>query len=168
MRRPTMAVAVAALILAAATLGGFALAACGGSSGGATAEAAASGLPGRGQMPDMSAVIAQALDPLVEAGTISAEQQDAAVEALASSMPSGGGVGQGGQPPSPGTRPSAGATPPSGSMPDPGQMVTAALDGLVAEGTITAQQESAISAALSSAMRQGGPSQAGGTETQSY
>jgi hypothetical protein len=168
MRRPTMAVAVAALILAAATLGGFALASCGGSSGGSTTEAAASGLPGGGQMPDASAMFTQALDPLVEAGTITSEQEAAVVAALASSMPAGGGMGQGGRPPSPGAQPSAGATPPSGSIPDPGQMFSSALDGLVAAGTITAEQESAISAALSSAIPQGGPGQAGGTQSQSY
>ena len=110
MRRPIVAVAVAALILAAVTVAGFGIAACGSSSGSAaTTQAAASGAPGGGQAPDMTGLVTQALDPLVEAGTITSDQESAVVDALSSSGP-----GQGGQ------MPSAGATPPSGQPPSGG------------------------------------------------
>lgn len=95
-----MAVAVTALILAAATVGGFAIAACGDSSDG-TAKAAVSGPSGGGQTPDMSAACTQALDRLVEQGTITSEQADAVLDALAAAMPSPGAQPQG-ELPSPG------------------------------------------------------------------
>ena len=168
MRRPMMAVAVAALILAAATLGGFALASCGGSAGGSTTKAVASGLPGGGQMPDVSAMFTQALDPLVEASTITSEQEAAVVEALASSMPGGGGMGQGGRPPSPGAQPSAGATPPSARCrPGPDVLLSARRTRRRGRGSRPSRR-APISAALSSATPQGGPGQAGGTQSQSY
>jgi hypothetical protein len=166
MRRPIAAVAVAALILAAVTVAGFGIAACGSSSDSATTtQAADAGAPGDGQAPDMSALFTQALDPLVQDGTITRDQESAVIDALASSMPGRGG-GQGGQMPSPGATPpggqmpSDGATPPGGaqgSMPDPSEMFGAALDTLVSDGTITSAQETAIAEALSSAMQQGGP-----------
>jgi hypothetical protein len=164
MRRPFAAVAVAVVILAATTAGGLTVAACGGSSAG-TDAAAASGAPG-GQMPDMSSVFVQALDPLVEEGTITSAQEDAVVEALSASLPDRGAQGQGDQPPGQGAQPSPGATPAAGtppdavSRPDPGVMFAAALDELVAAGTITADQETAIVEALDSGM-QGGPGQGG-------
>jgi hypothetical protein len=102
----------------------------------------------------MSAMFSEALDPLVADGTISSDQESAVVEALASNGPGG--------PPS-GSQPSPGATPPGGgqqgSLPDPSQMFSAALDDLVADGTITSSQETAIGEALSSAMQQGPPGQ---------
>ncbi len=166
MRRPIVAVAVATLILAAVTVAGFGIAACGSSSDSTTTmQAAAGGAPGGGQAPDMSALFTQALDPLVEEGTITSDQESAVIDALATEAP-GAGQGQGGQMPSPGAtppggqQPSAGATPPSGaqgSMPDPSQMFGAALDSLVSDGTITSAQETAITEALGSAMQQGGP-----------
>ena len=108
MRRPIVAVAVATLILAAVTVAGFGIAACGSSSDSATTtQAAATGAPGGGQAPDMSALFTQALDPLVEDGTITSDQESAVIDALATEAP-GAGQGQGGQMPSPG------ATPPSG------------------------------------------------------
>jgi hypothetical protein len=165
MRRPFVAVAVAAVILAVVTVAGFGIAACGSSSGTATTtQAAAAGAPGGGQAPDMSALFTKALDPLVEDGTIASDQESAVIDALASATP-GGGAGQGGQMPSPGATPpsgqmpSGGATPPSGaqgSMPDPSRMFGAALESLVSDGTITSAQETAITEALSSAMQQGG------------
>jgi len=168
MRRPIVAVAVAALILAAVTVAGFGIAACGSSSDSATTtQAAASGPPGGGQAPDMSALFTQALDPLVKAGTITSDQESAVIAALSSSGP-----GQGGQAPSAGATPpsgqlpSSGATPPSGargSLPDPSQMFSTALDSLVSDGTITSAQETAITKALSSAMQQGGPGGQQGT-----
>ena len=179
MRRPFLAVAAAFVILAVATVGGATIAACGGSSDGA-AEAAASAAPGGGHMPDMSSVFTQALDPLVEDGTITGAQEDAVVESLTASLPDRGAQGQGGEPPSQGTQPSPGATPSgdtppdAGARPDPGSMFTDALEELVEGGTITADQETAIVEALSAGM-QGGPSQGGapaqsdGTSTtQSY
>jgi hypothetical protein len=174
MRRPIVAVALAALILATVTVAGLGIAACGDSSGSATTQAAATGPAGGGQPPDMSAMFAQALDPLVEDGTITSDLETAVVTALTSSMASGGpGQGdqsQNGQMPSPGATPpngqapSAGATPPGGrqgaappgSAPDPGRMFSSVLDALVSDGTITSAQETAISEALSSAMLQGG------------
>ncbi len=174
MRRPIVAVAVAALILAAATSAGLGLAACGDSSGTA-AQAAATGAPGGGQPPDMSVMFTQALDPLVEDGTMTSDQETAVVEALASSMPGPGGQGAqmpssgatppSGQMPSPGAAPQGGV-PQQGSMPDPSQMFSSALDSLVSDGTITAAQEAAIAEALGAAMQQGGPGgQQGTTQT---
>jgi hypothetical protein len=170
MRRPLVAVAVAVVILAAATAGGFLIAGCGGSSGSASATQTAAAGPG-GQAPDMSSLFAQALDPLVQDGTITRDQESAVIDALGSAgpggqapggQPSGGQLSPGATPPS-GQMPSPGATPPSGgqqgSLPDPSQMFSSALDGLVSDGTITASQETAISEALSSAMQQAGPGQ---------
>ena len=169
MRRPIIAVAVAVLILAATTAAGLGISACGSSSTTATTQAA-SGAPGGGQAPDMSAAFTTALDPLVKAGTITSDQESTVLDALSSSMPGG----QGGQAPSSGSTPpsgsmpSPGATPRGGStgaMPDPSQLFSTALDKLVSKGTITSAQETAISKALSSAM-QGGPGRQGGTTTQ--
>ena len=167
MRRPLVAVAVAAVILAAALAGGFILAACGSSDDAGATQAAATGPAG--QPPDMSSMFAEALDPLVEDGTITSDQESAVIEALGSSGPRGQGGQPSGSQPSPGATPPSGempadgATPPSGgqqgSMPDPSQMFGTALDDLVSAGTITSSQETAISEALSSAMQQGGPAQ---------
>jgi hypothetical protein len=175
MRRPIVAVAVAALILAVATVAGLGLAACGDSSGSAaTTEAAAGGAAG-GRPPDMSAMFTQALDPLVEAGTITSDQEAAVVEAIGSSMPGAGDQGRSGQAPSSGATPPAGGMPspgatpqggtPQGSMPDPSQMFSSALAALVDDGTITSAQQTAIVEALSAAMQQGGPGQQSGTQT---
>jgi hypothetical protein len=163
MRRPIIAVAVAVLILAVATAAGLGISACGSSAATAATQAAATGAPGGGQAPDMSATFTTALDPLVKAGTITSDQESAVVDALKSSMP---GDGQGGQapgsgstPPS-GSMPSPGATPQGGSKgtrPDPSQLFSSALDKLVSNGTITSAQETAISKALSSAMPNAGP-----------
>ena len=169
MRRPIIAVAVAVLILAATTAAGLGISACGSSSTTATTQAA-SGAPGGGQAPDMSAAFTTALDPLVKAGTITSDQESAVLDALSSSTPSG----QGGQAPSSGSTPpsgsmpSAGATPPSGAQggtQGPSKLFSVALAKLVSDGTITSAQKTAISSALSSAM-QGGPGQQGATTTQ--
>jgi len=157
-----VAVALAAVILAAALAGGFVLAACGSSDDADATQAAATGPAG--QAPDMSSMFAEALDPLVEDGTITSDQESAVIEALGSGgpggQPAGGQPSPGATPPS-GEMPAAGATPPSGgqqgSMPDPSQLFGTALDDLVSAGTITSSQETAISEALSSAMQQGGP-----------
>lgn len=166
MRRPIVAVALAAVIIATVTVAGFGIAACGSSSDSTSTTPAASGSPG-GQMRDMSAMFTEALDPLVEDGTITSDQESTVIEALTSSMPGGGqGPGQGGQapsdgatPPSDGQTPAAGASPPSGGQQGgPGQggdMFSSALDSLVSDGTITSAQEEAISDALGSVMQQG-------------
>jgi hypothetical protein len=153
-----------AAILAAATAGGLLIAACGSSSGSASDTTQAAGGV-TGQPPDMSSLSTTALDPLVQDGTISSDQESAVIEALSSTMPGGGQGGQpspGATPPS-GEMPGAGATPPSSgqleSMPDAGQMFGSALDGLVSDGTITSSQQTAIGEALSSAMQQAGPGQ---------
>jgi hypothetical protein len=168
MRRPIVAVAAAALILAVATAAGLGLAACGSSSGTATTQAAATGAPGGGQPPDLRAVFTQALDPLVEDGTITSDQEAAVTEALTTSMPGPGGEGRAGQAPSSGAAPSGGqmptpgatpqgGVPQQGSMPEPSQMFSPALDSLVSDGTITSAQQTAITEALSAVMRQGSP-----------
>ena len=87
MRRPYVAVAIAALILAATVAAGAAITACG-SSGPAT-KAAATAPPGGGQRPDMSSMFTQALDPLVKKCTITATQEKAIVAALAVGMRGG-------------------------------------------------------------------------------
>jgi hypothetical protein len=170
MRRPIIAVAVAALILAATMAVGLGISACGSSTTAATTQAAATGAPGGGQAPDMSAAFTTALDPLVKAGTITSDQESTVLAALSSSMPGG----QGGRAPSSGatppggSMPSAGATPPSGAqggMQGPGKMFSSTLAKLVSDGTITSAQKTAISTALSSAM-QGGPGRQGGTTSQ--
>lgn len=168
MRRPYAAVAIAALIVVVTAAAGAAISACGSSD--STAKAAASAPPGGGQRPDMSSMFTQALDPLVEKGTITGDQETAVVDALSASMPAGGGPGQGGTQPSPGAT-SGGASPQSGSRPDPGTMFSSALDTLVDKGTITAAQEKAIAKALSAAVlsgAQGGTPSQGGDSAPSY
>jgi hypothetical protein len=149
MRRSTRAAVLAASLLLAVGMSGFALAACGGSAtSDARAQAAPSGMPqANGQMGDPSTMIARQLDSLVEDGTITSDQQTAVVAAIKASMPGGsGGAAQGAQP-SPGAQPSAGAQPP-----DRGAMFSTALDALVEKGTITAAQQTVIEAALTQSM----------------
>jgi len=85
-----------------------------------------------------------------------AAQQKSIAAALKSSMGSAmPGGGQGGQPSAgatPGARPSAGATPGAqaqGGPPDMGSLFMTALEPLVKAGTISAAQEKAVLAALS-------------------
>jgi len=164
MRRPWMAVAVAAAILAATTAGGLLIAACSGTSGSASDTAqVAGGTPG--EPPDVSSLFATALDALVQDGTITSDQESAVIEALSSSPPGGGQGAQpspGATPPS-GQTPGAGETPPGdgqqGAVPDPSRMFGSTLDSLVGDGTITSSQKAAISEALSSAMQQARPGQ---------
>jgi hypothetical protein len=171
MRRPIIAAAVAVLILAATTAAGLGISACGSSSATVATQTAATGAPGGGQAPDMSAAFTAALAPLVKAGTITSDQESAVIDALTSSMPGGGQAGQapnsGSTLPS-GSMPSPGATPPSGAQggrQGPGKMFSSTLAKLVSDGTITSAQRMAISTALSSAMP-GGPGQQGGPATQ--
>lgn len=136
MRKMIVVVVVAALLVAAASAAGLALTACGSSS---EAAAAASG----GQPADMSAKFTQALDTLVQDGTITSDQQSAVITALEASAPSSGAPAEGGTP-------AAGSTPPP--MPDPTQMLSSTLDPLVDDGTISAAQETAVIEALGSAL----------------
>jgi len=146
MRRKIMVVVAVALIVAAASAAGLALTACGSSSGVAAETQAAA--PG-GQPADMSATFTQALDPLVQDGTITSDQQSAVIKALEASAPSSGAP-PAGPTPAEGSAPAAGSTPPP--MPDPAQMLSSTLDPLVDDGTISSAQETAIIEALSSVL----------------
>jgi hypothetical protein len=153
MRTTLRAAGLAASLLLTVGLTGLALTACGGSStADAQAQTAPSGMPQpNGRMGDPSAMLAKALDALVENGTITSEQQTKVVAAIRESMSRGpGGASQGGRP-TPDAQPSSGTQPP-----DRGEMFSSALDALVADGTITATQEAAIEAALTQSMP-GGP-----------
>jgi hypothetical protein len=143
------------IMLVPAVVAGFALGGCGGST---TASATApgpnpSGMP-QGQGPgDMSAMISDALDALVDDGTLTASQKTAVVEALGEGAPAA--VPQGGTPPT--QQPQA--SPPTGQDPAtkaqaPGgaDMFADALDALVEDGTVTSAQADAISQAITDAL----------------
>ena len=177
---------------AVAVTGAAALSACGTSASTAqaatTSQTAVAGQQG-GQMGDPSSMLAQALDPLVSAGTITSDQEATVVSALASAMQAN--APSGGQPPSqpssgstPPAQPSSDSTPPavpsggSGPQGGPAAMFSDTLAGLVSDGTITADQQTAIEEALSSAMpapggqppsgaAPSGTAPSGGTATQS-
>jgi hypothetical protein len=102
-----------------------------------------SGMPqGGGMGGDPSAMLGRQLDPLVQDGTISAAQQDSVVAALKDAMANV----------RPSAMPTDGAQPQGGGQPpDLGAMFSSALDPLVGDGTLTAAQEKAVLAALSSA-----------------
>ena len=152
MRRSIRA-ALAASLLLAVGVSGFALAACGGSStSDAQAQAVPAGAPSgmpqaSGQMGDPSTMIAGQLDALVKDGTITSDQQTAVAAAIKASMAGGSSGASQGAPPSPGASPQAGAQPP-----DRGAMFSTALAALVEKGTITAVQQAAIEAALTQGM----------------
>jgi hypothetical protein len=123
------------------------VAACGSSTTATQTQAQASGAPAAGAaMGGPSSMFSSRLAALVTKGTITAAQQKSIAAALKSSMGSAvPGGGQGGQP-------SAGATPGAqaqGGPPDMSALFTTALDPLVEAGTITAAQEKAVIAALS-------------------
>lgn len=150
MRRPYTAMIITALSLTACAGAGFLLSACGSSQADAGGQARPSGLPsGGGQMGDPSAMITSALTKLVTNGTITSAQRDVVAAAIEKSMPASGG--QGDMQPSPGATPSPGAQRPGAS----GTFSTA-LAKLVANGTITKAQQTAIIKALSSGFRGGG------------
>lgn len=142
MRKKIVVVVVVALIVAVASAAGLALMACGSSSEVAAAASGGQSGPG-GQPPDMSATFTQALDTLVQDGTITSDQQSAVITALEASAPSSGA-------PPEGSAPAEGSTPPP--MPDPAEMFSSTLDPLVDEGTISSAQETAIIVALSAAL----------------
>jgi hypothetical protein len=119
------------------------------------AGAQANAQPGaavNGQRPDMKAMLAAQLDPLVDEGTISSEQEQEVLNALESAMPAGGpGQGQAPQGQAP-----QGQTPPptaqGGQGPGqggPAAMFSSTLAQLVKDGTITSTQSEAILKALS-------------------
>ncbi len=148
--RVLLAVAVATALAALA-------AGCGDS---ATDDPSAGGNNGPAARGDMAAVFQQALDPLVDDGTITAQQEDAVLAAITASMPAGGP--QGAQESSPPSTPE--------ERPGPGAMFSSALDDLVDDGTLTAAQSEAVLAALSAAMPQrdgAAPPGAPSAETQS-
>jgi polyhydroxyalkanoate synthesis regulator phasin len=143
MRRWTRAVTVVMAMALLVTTGILALAGCGGTS----SKASQSGRPGFGGQPgDIATLLAKQLDPLVEKGTITSDQEKAVVAAFESTMAGGG---QGGQAPSPG---SLQQQPQSGGKPG-GGMFTSVLASLVKNGTITSAQSKAISQALMSGQR---------------
>jgi len=142
MRKKIAVIVAVALVVAAASAAGLALTACGSSSGVAAAASASQPAPG-GQPADMSATFTQALDTLVQDGTITSDQQSAAITALEASAPSSGAPPAGGQS-------AAGSTPPP--MPDPTEMFSSTLDPLVTDGTISSAQETAIIEALGAAL----------------
>jgi hypothetical protein len=100
---------------------------------------------------DRTAMLGSALDPLVEEGTITEEQEEAVLAAIAANRAE---RLQGGAPP-------AAA---DGQRPAPGTMFSGALNGLVEEGTITPAQQQAIAEALSASMPQRGMGPPGGAQ----
>jgi hypothetical protein len=146
-RRGIIAFTAVAVPAAAASL---AFGACGGSTGSTAAVPAGQpGGPQAGGAPaDLSTVVGDALDGLVDDGTITTAQQTAIVEALGED-PRGDGP-QASPPPSP-QEPAAKGQPPSGD-----DMAATVLDGLVEDDTLTSAQADAISQALADAMP-GGP-----------
>ncbi len=135
-------VAVLTVVLAALVVG------CGDSS--TDGSGTVSGDQPRGP-GDPTAMLGAALDPLVEAGTITAEQEEAVLGAIAANRPQ---------------RPEGGAPPDAadGQRPAPGEMFSSALDGLVSDGTLDEAQSEAVSEALTAAMPQRGMAVPGGAE----
>jgi hypothetical protein len=133
-----------------------AMSACGNGASASSAQTANAGRPspGSGAPGGMTDAFDAALSGLVDKGTITDAQKDAVLDKLASAAqqaPPGGAQG---------AAPSPGATPParqSGAQPGTGPDFSTALDDLVADGTITADQQQVIVAALQSALPQGGP-----------
>ena len=146
MRKKITAIVAVVLIVAAAGVAGLALTACGSSS----EAAAVGGQPASGGQPaDMSAAFTEALDALVQDGTITSDQQSAVIKGLEASAPNAGAPPAGSQS-GEGGAPAEGGTPPA--RPDPTEMFSSALDALVDDGTISSAQETAILTALSSAL----------------
>lgn len=173
-RRVRIALATASAAAVAVT-GAVGLGACGTSE--STAEAASAQTPAfaaqaGGLQGDPSALLAQALDPLVSDGTLTSGQGEAVVSALASAMavnvPSGGMQASPEQPAdgsTPPSMPSDGSAAPAMPQGGPTALLSDTLDGLVSDGTITADQQTAIEEALASAMpAPAGEPPSGGTQ----
>jgi hypothetical protein len=140
-RTGTAALAVALFV----TTGTFVLAGCGGKS----ATAGRSNRPGfNGQWGGLGTMLARQLDPLVQQGTITSDQEKAVLAAfqkvIAGRMQGGQAPYQGGQSPAPGVQQ---------QQPRGGAMFASALAALVKSGTITSAQSEAISQALMSGRR---------------
>jgi len=123
------------------------LGACGGSvtSASAAPGAGLAGGPRPGAAPaDPSGVVSDALDALVDDGTITSAQQAAVVEAFGKGPE--GGTPQA-SPPAPGQEPAT-----KGQAPSAQDMLANVLDPLVDDGTLTGAQADAISQALADAM----------------
>jgi len=144
-RRGIIAFTVVAVPAAAASL---ALGACGGSMA-STATAPVpgqSGMPPGGQAPrDISTVVSDALDALVDDGTITGAQKAAVVEAF-SQGPQDDGQPQASPPPMQ-QDPATKAQAPGGD-----DMIASVLESLVEDGTITSAQADAISQVITDAM----------------
>ena len=150
MHKPHTTVIIAALSLSACIGASLLLSACGSAQTATTKRANQPGFSQNGrQMGDPSAMFTSALANLVTDGTITSTQRDTVVAAIKKSMPQSGA--QGGMQPSPGATPNQNAQRPNASG-----MFTKALDKLVADGTITKAQKTAISNALSSGFANGG------------
>jgi hypothetical protein len=157
-RRPTSATPAAnvGLVVSASLALIVALtAACGGSTatesvsgarpGGADAPAGAPGASPGAQLaggPDMSGIVGDALQSLVDDGTITADQMAAVQEALSEAAPAA----------PPAQRSDATQTP-KGEALQPGDMFADALDALVDDDTLTSAQAEAVSNALADSTR---------------
>ena len=152
MRRWTRGAAALGAVALFVTSGTLVLAGCGGKS-------ATAGRPNRpgfnGQWGGLGTMLARQLDPLVQKGTITSDQEKAVVAAfqkvIAGRMQSGQAPYQGGQAPYQG-----GQSPAPGvqqQRPQRGAMFASVLAALVKNGTITSAQSEAISQALMSGRR---------------
>ena len=166
MRRWTRGAAALGAVALFVTTGTLVLAGCGGKS-------ATAGRPNRpgfnGQWGGLGTVLAKQLDPLVQKGTITSDQEKAVVAAfqnvIAGRMQGGQAPYQGGQPPTQG-----GQSPAPGvqqQQPRGGAMFASVLAALVKSGTITSAQSEAISQALMSGRRGFAPS-SGAAPAQSF
>lgn len=139
-----------------------ALSACGTGASASAEQTAKAGRPspGSGGPGGMTDAFDAALSDLVDEGTITDAQKAAVLDKLASAAPPAPPGGAQGAAPSDGATPAPGATPragQAGAQPGTGPDFSTALDGLVTDGAITADQQQAIVAALQSARPQGGP-----------
>ena len=150
MHKPQATVIITALSLTVCIGVSLLLSACGSAQTGTAKRANQPGFSQNGgQMGDPSAMFTSALASLVADGTITSTQRDTVVAAIKKSMSQFGA--QGGMRPSPGAAPNQNAQRPNASG-----MFTKALNKLVANGTITKAQKTAISNALSSGFANGG------------
>ena len=147
--RGVIAVVATALLV---TTGILVLVGCGGSS----STASRPNRPGfNGQWGGFGTILTRQLDPLVQKGTITSDQEKAVVTAfenvIASRMQGGQSPYQGGQAPYQGGQSPAPGT--QQQRPQRGAMFASVLASLVKNGTITSAQSKAISQALMSGRR---------------
>lgn len=114
--------------------------------GGATppagAPGASSGVQSAGGGPDMSGIVGDALQPLVDDGTIAADQMATVQEALSEAAP-----------PAPPAQGSDTTQTRKGEALQPGDMFADALDALVDDETLTSEQAESVSNALADSIR---------------